>query len=142
MLEVLAVLLFISWSAAAQAQVAPENANPALPPPLKGQPGYGTLSPGQVGGPVLSHPELATPEHRRQEAEEAKEYCRTHECRSIVGAKRLPGWREAMGRTMRAWGATLPVRPSAGGIMCEADPAHPTGPAICHRVGPATGGNN
>jgi hypothetical protein len=105
--------------------------------PVKGEPSYGTVPPGQVGGPVENHPELWTPEHLKEEAEAAKEYCRTHECRTT--RRYLPGWRESLDRDMRAWSSSHPgfgegVADPSHLTQCERDPAHPNGPSLCYRA--------
>lgn len=67
-----------------------------------GQPSYGgPLPPGTTGGPVSNPPEVDTPEHRKEEAEQIKEYCRTHKCGGVVQSY-PPGWRESIERAMRA----------------------------------------
>jgi hypothetical protein len=102
--------------------------------PVKGEPSYGTVPPGQVGGPVENHPELLTPEHLKEEAEAAKEYCRTHECRTTP--RYLPGAQESVDRAMRAWASTHPSGPAdpSNTIECRPDPANPNGLHLCYRA--------
>src|SRR5579859_4825667 len=93
-------------------------------PSIKGESVYATPPPGQVGGPVLSHPELNTPEQRKEETEAVKEYCRSHDCSSAVVEPR-PG-AESVDRNQRAWDAShRPGMPDPSNTtVCAADPAH------------------
>jgi hypothetical protein len=122
------VLVVVSgWLVGARAQEGP---------PLRGEPSYGTPAPGQVGGPVENHPELATPEHLREETEAVKEYCRTHDCSSAVVEPRPAGYEESIDRANRAWASTHPSGPAdpSHTTECDADPAHPNGPDLCYRA--------
>lgn len=73
---------------------------------FKGEPTHGTVPPGQVGGPVLNHPELNTPEHCKEEAEEAKVYCQTHKCGSMRSY--APGAEESLERLTALQPCTIP----------------------------------
>lgn len=138
---VLAIFVPLTMSAGAQQPPSPEGCPsvsvPLRPQPIKGQSVYATPPPGQVGGPVLSHPELNTPERLKEETEAVKEYCRTHDCGSNIVDPRPGG--ESIDRAMRAWAARHPgfgegkADPSNTNV-CEADPAHPEGPDICYRA--------
>jgi len=96
----------------------------------RGQPTHGTVPPGQVGGPVLNHPELNTPEHRKEEAEEAKVYCQTHKCGSMRSYG--PGAEKSLDRALHR------NNPEQGNpsdtTVCYTDPAHPNGPDLCYRA--------
>ena len=132
----LALAMIGAWPLSARAQQEQAPGQGPGPVALKGQPTQGTVPPGQVGGPVLNHPELATPEHVKQETEAVKAYCRTHQCGSAVVEPSFgPGAQESLDRAGRAWGATHPgVADPRHTIQCETDPDHPNGPDLCYRA--------
>ncbi len=107
---------------------------PSQVPTVKSESVYSTPPPGQVGGPILNHPELNTPDRLKEETEAVKEYCRSHGCSSAVVEPRPGG--ESIDRAQRAWAASHPsgVADPSGTNVCETDPAHPGGPEICYRM--------
>jgi len=128
-----------------------ESAYPAVQvTSVKGESTYGTPPPGQVGGPVLNHPELNTPEDLKDETEAIKEYCRTHRCGSSIVESRPANYGESIDRAQRAWAASHRpgVADRSNTIVGASDPAHPSGPDICYRVSdhrrvyPGTPGKN
>jgi len=132
-LLVLALALAIvgGWPLGARAQ-ASAPLDPALT--IKGAPSYGTLPPGQVGGPVLG-PKLVTPEHLKQEAEATKEYCRTHDCSSGIVDPISPAGYDSINQAMRAWTLSDPGPPGdpSHTIECEPDPKNPNAVPRCYR---------
>lgn len=146
---ILGMIVMILSSQMVGALAQDENGyTPSQVPSVKGESVYGTPPPGQVGGPILNHPELNTPERLKEETEAVKKYCRSHDCSSAVVEPRPGG--ESVDRAQRAWAVSHPsgvVDPSKT-IVCEPDPAHPTGPDICYRMSdhsrvyPGTPGEN
>jgi hypothetical protein len=131
----LALVVVGGWPAAARAQQPSPPGEGSDPGPaliIKGEPTYGTVSPGHFGGPVESHPELLTPKHLEEEAKAIKEYCSTHAGECI--APETGG--ESAYRANRAWVSSHPsgVPDPSNTIECKTDPAHPNGPDLCYRA--------
>ncbi len=137
----LALVVVSGWLVGARAQEpSPPGEGPDPDPAfsIKGEPSYGTPAPGQVGGPVASHPELRTPEHLKEETEAVKEYCLTHDCSSAVVEPRPAGYGESIDRANRAWVSSHPsgvadptTTASLVTTSCRPDPDHPAGLEIC-----------
>lgn len=133
----LAFAIICGWPLfSARAQEASQPGQAATGPiVVRGKP----LPPGSVYGPVRNHPELNTPEHRKEEAEEVKEYCRTHKCVSGGMRSYAPGAEESIDRARRAFALRHPGFANGVGdpshtIVCYTDPAHPNGPDLCYRA--------
>jgi len=129
------VLVVVSgWLVSARAQEpSPQGEGPVSAFGLKIQQSHATPAPGQVGGPVESHPELRTPEHLKEETEAVKEYCRTHDCRSAV-VDRLPAGHGASEEQSIPPGFREGVADPSDTIECRPDPANPNGLHLCYRA--------
>jgi len=77
----LALAVVTGWLVSARAQEAsPPGNGPDSTFGAKIQTSHEPAPPGQTGCPVENHPELWTPEHMKEEAKAAREYCSKHQC--------------------------------------------------------------
>jgi hypothetical protein len=129
----LALVVAIGWTVGARAQDAsPPGDGPDSALSLKIQTSHEPAPPGQVGGPVESHPELRTPEHVKEEAAARREYCSKHHDLCIAPGPG-PGRQESEEQSIPpGWGKGV-ADPSST-IECQTDPAHPSGPDLCYRA--------
>jgi hypothetical protein len=113
----LALVVVSGWPVGARAQEAAKIQTSHAPAP-----------PGQTGGPVENHPEPWTPEHMKEEAEAAREYCSKHQC---IAPEPGPGRQESE-ELPPGWGKG--VADPRNSIEGRTDPAHPNGPDLCYRA--------